>query len=122
MLVIKEQRYTWYEERPATGGGQTPPWKSVSNNCAEDSKAKGWILDGQNLYLPLKAMGSDKVTSHHLLKSMNISISIDSFHRKKDHMSRKTEGVDGAEIPPIFPPIFYYEDFQTYGKVEGITQ
>lgn len=97
-LVIKEQRYTWYEERPATDGGQTPPWKSVSNNCAEDSKAKGCVLDVQNLYLSLKAMGSDKVISHYLLKSMNIPISIDSFHGKKDHMSRKTEGVDGAEI------------------------
>lgn len=46
MLVIKEQRHTLYEERPIPdGGGGQPHWNPISDNCAKDAEAKGWVMN-----------------------------------------------------------------------------
>ena len=96
-------------DHPLKWAGSQPPRKLVSDNCVEEDEVKGCFLNVQNLCpLPLKASGNDKVTSHYkipstcLLKSMNIPISTDSLSGKKDHMSRKREGIILKFITVVF--------------------
>lgn len=132
MLGIKEQRCTWCEERPSSDvSGDQPRWDPVSDNCAEDGDAKGWVLDVQNLYpLSLKAMGSDEVINHHrapltyVLKSRNIPIFTDSFHGNKDRMSRKRKEVGGETfcylLRYIFPQYFIMKFFKHVEKLKEL--
>lgn len=128
MLVIKEQRCTRCEERPTLMWAVT----SLAGNLfliivlrMVMAKDGFWMCRTCILFpwRPRAVINHHRAPLTYLLKSINIPIFTDSFHGKKDHMSRKRKEVSGETfcyllryIFPqyfiIFSPNIYYEDFQ----------